>query len=63
MDPLTRRSLVGSGLAAAAAAIFRPARLLAAEETTEGAAIAADIMTLRGAEVMPSCEEIQAARK
>ena len=28
-----------------------------------GAAIATDIMTLRGAEVMPSCEEIQAARK
>ncbi len=28
-----------------------------------GAAIATDIVTLRGAEVMPSCEEIQAARK
>jgi branched-chain amino acid transport system substrate-binding protein len=28
-----------------------------------GAAVATDIMTLRGAEVMPSCEEIQAARK
>jgi hypothetical protein len=28
-----------------------------------GAAIATDIITLRGAEVMPACEEIQAARK
>ncbi|MCU0603181.1 MAG: ABC transporter substrate-binding protein [Desulfobacterales bacterium] len=28
-----------------------------------GAAVATDIITLRGAEVMPSCEEIQAARK
>lgn len=28
-----------------------------------GAAVATDILTLRGAEVMPTCEEIQAARK
>jgi branched-chain amino acid transport system substrate-binding protein len=28
-----------------------------------GAAIATDIVTLRGAEVMPSCEEVQATRK
>jgi branched-chain amino acid transport system substrate-binding protein len=28
-----------------------------------GAAVATDIMTLRGAEVMPSCEEIQSVRK
>jgi len=28
-----------------------------------GAAVATDIMTLRGAEVMPSCEEVQSARK
>ncbi|MGE5255132.1 MAG: ABC transporter substrate-binding protein [Hyphomicrobiales bacterium] len=28
-----------------------------------GAAVATDIITLRGAEVMPSCEEVEAARK